>query len=334
MEPMLESLIRISPLLNSYGKVFLYCVDPGAYAIMRPIYELLLSEGKKTQWIVDGWCLNAIKGEYPSMVWSSFTEDFCQIDADDCCMVLGSQTNFEATHKTLHFCKEKGIATIFLFDHWGNYLSHFYSTIDESLYLPDKICVPDEIGRQALCAELLPLLKNERYIDDIHVVGHPAIENSVNAICSLTTSEIEAVKRRLIPVDKRIVLFLLEPIEDGFGYNSDGTPFLGYNEYSILRYILSLHDFDDVQMIIKPHPRQDIKKIKRFLIPYAHRDILLLDNEKLENLIAIADDVLGMTTVALIIALKAGKKIRSIQVGRNKRGENMSIPHFEENLVL
>ncbi|MCX5815846.1 MAG: hypothetical protein NTX75_06325 [Proteobacteria bacterium] len=325
---------KIAPLLTPYGKVFLYSVDPGAYAIMRPIYELLLSTGGETQWIVDGWCRNAIECEYPFTVLSSFKEDFCQINLDGCCMLLGSQTNFEATHNTLRFCKEKGIATIFLFDHWGNYLSHFHSPIDNSLYLPDKICVPDEIGRQTLCAELLPLLENERYANNIQVVGHPAIENSVNAICSMTTSEIEIIKRRLIPVDKRIVLFLLEPIEDGLGYNSDGTPFLGYNEYSVLRYILSLPDFDDVQMIIKPHPRQDIEKIKMFLLPYAHRDILLVENEKLENLIAIADEVLGMTTIALIIALKAGKKIRSVQVGRNERGKNLHNPYFEENIVL
>jgi len=321
-------------LLNPYGKIFLYSVDPGAYAIMRPIYELLSSSGKNTQWIVDGWCRNAIECEYPFMVLSSFKEDFCQINVDGCCMVLGSQTDFEATHKALRFCKEKGIATIFLFDHWANYLSHFHSPKDNRAHLPDKICVPDEIARQSLIVELSTLWPNERYAENIHVVGHPAIENSVNAICSLSPNECERVKRRLIPVNKKVVLFLLESIEDDFGYNSDGTPFLGYNEYSILRHILSLPDFEDVQIIIKPHPRQDIEKIKAFLMSYAHRDILLLENEKLENLIAIADEILGMTTVALIIAFKAGKKISSIQVGRNERGKNLSNPYLEENIVL
>lgn len=141
-------------------------------------------------------------------------------------------------------------------------------------------------------------------------------------------------KKRLTPVHKQIVLFLLEPIEDDFGYNNDGTPFIGYTEYSILSYIFSMPDFEDALIIIKPHPRQDVEKIKAFLMVYAHRDILLLDNEKLENLIAIADEVIGMTTVALIIALKAGKKIRSIQVGRNERGKILSNSYFEKNIVL
>ena len=321
-------------MLAPYGKVFLYSVDPGAYAIMRPIYELLLSAGKKSQWIVDGWCLNAIECEYPFMVWSSFKEEFCQINVDGCCMVLGSQTDLEATHNALRFCKEKGIATIFLFDHWVNYLSHFYCPKDNRSYLPDKICVPDEIARQSLIIELSTIWPNERYAENIHVVGHPAIENSVAAICALTTNECERIKKRLTPVHKQIVLFLLEPIEDDFGYNNDGTPFIGYTEYSILSYIFSMPDFEDALIIIKPHPRQDVEKIKAFLMVYAHRDILLLDNEKLENLIAIADEVIGMTTVALIIALKAGKKIRSIQVGRNERGKILSNSYFEKNIVL
>lgn len=331
---MLASLIRIGTLLNPYSNIFLYSVDPGAYAIMRPIYELLSSAGKNIQWIVDGWCRNAIEYEYPFGDWYSFKEDSCQFNVDGCCMVLGSQTGFEATHEAIRFCKENGIATIFLFDHWANYISHFHSPKDNTLYLPDKICVPDEIARHSLIVDLSSLMPNDRYIENIQVVGHPAVEDSVDAICSLTTSEIEIIKRRLIPGDKRIILFLLEPIEDDFGYNSDGTPFLGYNEYSILRYILSSPDFEDVRMIIKPHPRQDIEKIKMFLLPYAHRGILLVEKERLEDLIAIADEILGMTTVALIIALKAGKKINSIQVGRNERGEILSNPYFEEYVVL
>ena len=44
--------------------------------------------------------------------------------------------------------------------------------------------------------------------------------------------------------------------------------------------------------------------------------------------------VIGMTTVALIIALKAGKLIKSIQVGRNSKGAALSNECFESNLII
>ncbi len=331
---MFESLAELTLLLAPYQNVFLYSVDPGSYAIMRPIYESLSREGKKGEWIVDGWCRNRIECEYPFMDWSSFREEDNQLKIGRSCMVLGLQRDVKATHGAIQFCKEKGIDTVFLFDHWANCLPHFYCPDENKLYLPDKICVPDEKARKCVLSEIEAIWKNDLYAENIFVVGHPAIEDSVAAIRSLATYEVEKMREKLGHPDKRIILFLLEPVEDDFGYNSDGSPFLGYNEYTILHHILSQVDLENVQLIIKPHPRQDLGKIGSFLKGYEHQQILLTVNEKLESLIAIADEVWGMTTIALIIALKAGKKIRSFQVGRNDRKENRLHPYFEDNLVL
>jgi hypothetical protein len=138
----------------------------------------------------------------------------------------------------------------------------------------------------------------------------------------------------------RIILKLtsrkLEPVHDDFGIDESGKPSLGYDEYSMLEYIFDNYQLRDATVIIKPHPRQNISALNKFLNKFD--DSLFdyhIDNEhSLELLIAVSDEVLGITTAALIIALFAGKPIKSFQVGRNEKGKCESNEYFERNLTI
>jgi hypothetical protein len=63
------------------------------------------------------------------------------------------------------------------------------------------------------------------------------------------------------------------------------------------------------------------------------RDCLVVADEPLELIIAAADQVLGMTTVVLIMALKVGKTVKSIQPNRTERAKKMSNVYFERILI-
>ena len=54
-----------------------------------------------------------------------------------------------------------------------------------------------------------------------------------------------------------------------------------------------------------------------------------IHNISAEDLLAISDEVWGMTTIALVTAINLGKMIKSFQVGRTEIARDMSNPHIE-----
>jgi hypothetical protein len=110
---------------------------------------------------------------------------------------------------------------------------------------------------------------------------------------------------------------------------------LGYDWRSTL---LAVSDYAAARspghILIKPHPRQNASIVAQEIEALRDRGFaakLCLDDT--EGLIARAEEVWGMTTIALNIALAAGRPIRSFQVGRNAAGVCASNPHIEPFVI-
>ena len=91
-----------------------------------------------------------------------------------------------------------------------------------------------------------------------------------------------------------------------------------------------------MRILIKPHPRHDKGTIAAFLHSLSDArtlDYVTVIDEKVEHLVAIADEVYGMTSIALIAAIWAGKKTTSLQVGRNAYGRTLSNPILEPHAL-
>ncbi|HDY87002.1 MAG TPA: hypothetical protein ENH82_02675 [bacterium] len=329
---MLESIQNILSLITTFEKIHFYCVDPGAFAVLNPVYEAKKNDRVDIRWILDGWCRNN-KKEISFIELSTFENSYrCKLNKD-VCLVLGSQTSFKSTQDVIGYCRENGIYSIFLFDHWGNYLSHFYDYEKSKLYLPNKICVIDDVSKKSLVSVLTPLLEDKNYINNIVVVGHPGVEKSVADIHNISKKEKVSIRNKIGAGNKKVILFLSEPIEKDL----DGKSGLGYTEYSILTYFFNNFALYNAKVLIKPHPRQDIKALRSFLaneINHMEIDYELAEGLSLEEFIAVSDEVFGITTMALVIALKAGKKIKSIQVGRNENANKTLDKIFAGNLVI
>lgn len=333
---MLESVKNILSLVRPFNRVYFYCVDPGAFNIMFPVYKAMENKEINIIWVLDGWCK---KNKDISFVeWKDFINNYKRENGSGSCLILGSQMNNNQTHDAIQFCKDKGIFSVFVFDHWTNYLFHFWDDYKSQLYLPDKIFIMDETAKDSLVSELYPWLQTKDFINNIEIVGHPSIEKNVLSIQGMSDEKLADIRSSIGAQNKNVVLFLLEPIEDDFGFDAEGNPALGYTEYSVLRYFFnSLPDSNNTKIIIKPHPRQDLAKIRDFLSNDTNNrkaDFVFMEDADIESLIAVSDEVVGITTVALITALKAGKKIKSIQVGRNKEGHKLSNEYFERNLIV
>jgi hypothetical protein len=333
---MLEPEKNILSIIRPFKEAYLYCVDPGAYNVMLPLSHAMENNGMNSTWVVDGWCIKNVHAS--SIEWNDFMSNYSSSEKRNSCMVLGSQTNFNQTQSAVEFCRDNGIYSLFLFDHWVNYVLHFWDSDNGKLYLPDKICIMDDVARDSLIRELSPLLPDREFINNIEVVGHPSIEKSVLSVQGIPDERLTDLRKSMNAHEKKVILFLLEPIEDDFGFDSQGKPSLGYTEYTISKYFFdNVQDRENTKILIKPHPRQDQDKIRDFLsrnVTDSGFDVDLIERGDLESLIAVADEVVGITTVALITALKTGKKITSIQVGRNEHGCRLSNEYLERNLVL
>ena len=62
-------------------------------------------------------------------------------------------------------------------------------------------------------------------------------------------------------------------------------------------------------------------------------DFVILADIDLNLLLASVDEVIGMTSTLLVIALKCGKKIRSLQIGRNENGTKFSNPYIAPYVI-
>ena len=221
-------------------------------------------------------------------------------------LVVGSQTSFTNTQAMLKLASAAGAATIFVFDHWKNYAKHFGSGPPA-----DIIVVPDEIGAKSVVRAL-----GEEVRPRVRILPHLAIEAAADRIAASG-----------IAADPGIIAFLLDPTERAHE--------LGYDWRTILAAALDQKTAPAVRRIlVKPHPRQDVDAVARELAARRPSGVAVeIFDGKTDDLIAMASEVWGMTTVALNVALAIGKPIRSFQCGRNEAGARASNPHIEPYLV-
>ena len=286
-------------LLERHERLHVYTVDPGADAMASELVPLISQLGRLGLWFAEGWSASHGTGKRAAA-------ELLQSLSPGEGLIVGSQTNFSRTQSMIRQAAAAGAATIFVFDHWKNYAAHF-----DPDHLPDTIVVPDEISRRNLISAL-----GETATDRVRVLPHLAIEAAADRI----------LDSGVTPEPGTIVL-LLDPTErdDGLGYDWRST-LAGVSRYVAAKSL--------GRVLIKPHPRQDVAVVAHEINALRDRgfaaDLCLEDTERL---IARAEEVWGMTTIALNIALAAGRPIRSFQVGRNAAGVCASNPHIEPFVI-
>jgi hypothetical protein len=283
--------------LAGFSHISLYSVDPGAYAVAVELASLLDDAGALDAWFVEGWSAGQRAGCIPA-------DEIERAFGPGRTLLLGAQVNYHRAHAVLRRAAEAKTTTIFVFDHWKNYAAHFPEKL-----LPDTIVVPDLIGKQDLLAAI-----GNAESRRVKVLPHPGIEAAA-----------ERVKAYGAP-EAGIVALVLDPTE-----LTDG---LGYDWRSILGQALDTARRKGVRLLVKPHPRQDASAVHDAIMELDGEAIAELCTDETERAIARAQEVWGMTTSALNVALAAGRPIRSFQVGRNSLGALASNPHIEPFAIV
>jgi hypothetical protein len=286
--------------LSGHERIHFHTADPGAHAIAAELVPLARDLGRLSGWFAEGWSAARNAECRPAAELES------ALDAS-CTLLLGSQTDYSRTQSLLRTATAAGASTVFVFDHWKNYAEHFSGgTLADVIVVPDMIAHQQFLGAVALHAA--PCLR---------VLPHPGIEAAAGRVAAYGA-----------PVRKGTIALLLDPTEasDGLGYDWQGAL-----ASALAKVAARPHSC----LLVKPHPRQnndivedEIGRLNKI------RKVAELYSGETERLIAVAEEVWGMTTSALNVALAVGKPIRSFQIGRNVRGERASNPHIEPFAIV
>ena len=207
----------------------------------------------------------------------------------------------------LGIARHLGKKSVAFLDHWTNYPMRF----DRGgvVHLPDELWVGDQyaeaIAKKSFGAIRVSLVPNPYLIDVIREIE----------IASRLVSGIREVPQ---------VLYVSEPIRD-FAKQS-GKPW-GYDEFDALRFFLRNADRvapNAKRIVIRPHPAEPPGKYDCLLREFPTMPITLSRSSSLSEDVAMADVVVGCETMALVVAIGAGRRVISCVP---EGGRPCSLPH-------
>lgn len=323
----------IASFFDEYDEIWLYAVDPGAYAVFKSLISRLGKAGKISRFFCNGWAKH--NSDIPFEDELALKKSLLDIKKENILFVLGSQTSYAETHFWLKFSQELNISSLFIFDHWKNFSQHFV-TSDEKVLLPDHIFVPDERAKTSL-SNALYVFDNKvlsKLESRVLISGHFSLEDACKKIKEIGDKQKKQFRSSLKLDDSFLILILLDPDQN------ENEPKVGYTVESIVTYwadYIPKHRAT-ARFIIKPHPRQDKTKLIGLLTHYFDKIHINYccsrDNDSLEDLLAVADEVWGVTTIGLILSKLLSKPILSFQIGRNAVGLEMSNEYIEPYTIV
>lgn len=319
-----EHIKAFAGLIGDLASVHIYEADPGGAASGAVISSLLSSLEKSGEIFRSGWA-----AEHHNQVSRvPAAKDLENEQGLPTGLILFPQVDFSNTYKVLSAAREAGAKTIFVFDHWKNFVKLFHDPAG-GVHMPDCIVFPDDTG--------LGLFKNawekgsgSHHLDHcrLTVLCHFAMEKLCWQVSSLRTEKVAEQEEKTMAGKAKTVLIALDPTtrEEGVGY--------WYG--SVLGRMLewALEKSPEANFLIKPHPRQLADDLKDHVSLWRENGLNAgIVNGDIVELLADADEVWGVTSMALISALRLGIPALSFQGGRNEDGAALSNPHLESILA-
>lgn len=257
-------------IFNNFDNLIFYTKDPGAFHAHRILKTKLANKNIIT--FADGFAANSLTKN--SFINYNF-QDIIKYNNINNLIILGSQTNYQATYDILKYFKKTQAKTMFVFDHWKNYLNHFTNDLTAPLILADFILVPDLKSKK----NLENLIENPQK-SQIVIAEHFYLEEFLAELSMLPKTH------------DNIIIFL------------DPDPTINVNLAKMHKHIIS-NNLEKNNIIIAPHPRQDLVKLNECLQNWNNINYKI--NSKLSNLelMASASEVWGIDSIMLVIALKA-----------------------------
>ncbi|MEC0143660.1 hypothetical protein [Paenibacillus alginolyticus] len=289
-------------------KIICLAHDPGGYDVTKPLVTRLNRDAN----LCEFYCLGPAAGidkEHAS------TEEilFSGLEADELpgVCVTGTSWGSDLELRFIRECKERGIPTVSVLDFWSSYASRFELPSGQAVY-PDHLVVMDNLAYDEAIEAGVPS-------NILRVLGHPGLDRWVSTpACNASNIGGEGTK----------LLFVSQPLSTIYGDT------LGYTEYQVFADLLRAIQKDlGEELRIKFHPKESTQMHEAYS-NYA------IEGE-LSSLFADFDIVIGMSSMALLLASLSGKITLNYQPGlvsedmaiTNKLGLTKLIHSFDQLVV-
>jgi hypothetical protein len=193
--------------------------------------------------------------------------------------------------------RESGIPSVCAIDAWVNFPERF-TRHDGTLVQPDSICVIDAMSRATLKAD-------NRITAAVHVCGQPHLETLVATLLK------SCATRR--PNGKLLLVFFSNPVSQSLPRHEQP-----YNQFKAATLVVDALRNEDVDLLIKPHPREDIAGWEQWILKAVKggKARISITSRSSDELLVACDATCGITSMSLIEAALVGRPVLSVQPGR------------------
>lgn len=303
-------------------KVLFFARDPGGANTIIPVLKRMQKEqevicyGKDAAFFrmkQNGILCKDIKEALSEITERSIYQFLESLDVD--ALVTGTSIN-DFTERYLWKAAEKmGIFSVAIQDQWMNLGIRFskYTYAEKEIYekekifeyLPSKICIMDELGKEMLMQEGMEESR-------ISVTGQPHFDTVKERYNSINLQN-----------DREIftVIYVSEPIVQDYDFGDEEHLYWGFNEHTIYHHLIEClerisSEFEkQIKVIIRPHPRENLTYWEN--LEKNHTDIDISFDCKTETfeLLKRAEVVCGMSSMFLLEANICEIPIISMMIG-------------------
>lgn len=223
-------------------------------------------------------------------------------------LLTGTSWQSDLEWRALGLARARGTRAVTFLDHWNSYPERFERA--GVRHLPDEMWVGDaEAAKIAhACFGSLPIrVVPNPYLDEIRV-------------------EIEALSRGRVPSASTAILYVCEPVREHAARQHGNERYWGYVEEEALQFFLdnlAVIAPNAAHVVVRPHPSELANKYA-WALQREDISVRMSAGTALAEDIAAVDIVVGCQSMAMVVALLAGKRvISSIPPG----GRPCVLPH-------
>jgi len=282
--------------------VGIVCHDAGGAEVVS---EWLLQSGLPFRTCLAGPAVDIFQGKF-----EQYNNTNLEILLSECDWILcGSSWQSDLEKIAVKRSLELGLFVVVFLDHWINYEDRFIT--DNLLTLPSEIWVADGYALK-LAAQLFT-------VTPIRLIDNPYLQKIRMDLDAFQHDDI------IIDID---ILYVCEPIREHAKIKYGDENFLGYTEESALKFFfknVNLLSSQSTNILIRPHPSDPVNKydwVSRY--SSARLGLKFGGDQPLISEILRSKIVVGCESMAMVVALVAGKKVYS---SIPSEGRDCVLPH-------
>lgn len=253
------------------------------------------------------------------------------VSASDADVVLAGAGCYNTLeHDARLAARTLSIPCVAVLDYWFEYSARFHRRGAGGAVAswPDLVCAPDETA----AAELIEAGCRRH---SVAVTGPPNIEDSLSWWATHATLDRQSLACHFqVPAERPLVVFFSEPYHarpdgrklmgPGGLYHDDGRPLFGYTATQMLDQTLDALDRAVRQsgcvpphVVVKAHPLEWAAPLRRRQREgsVSRVGVTVVEEGDPKELVALADAVVGMSSITLLEAALVGRPTFSVQIG-------------------